>query len=72
MNPCKNVPMQRNVSANHDGVMQHFFAKRPSSGFSLEVLSVDSVVAIRMLTSKDIFENYKNINGPLKIQNINF
>ena len=59
--------MQRNVSANHDGVMQHFLAKRPSSGFSLELLSVDSSVAIRMLTSKDIFENYKNINGPLKI-----
>ena len=51
--------MQRNVSANHDGVMQHFLAKRPSSGFSLEVLSVDSSVAIRMLTSKYIFENYK-------------
>ena len=59
--------MHRNVSANHDGVMQHFLAKRPSSGFSLELLSVDSSVAIRMLTSKDIFENYKNINGPLKI-----
>ena len=59
--------MHRNVSANHDGVMQHFLAKRPSSGFSLELLSVDSSEAIRILTSKDIFENYKNTNGPLKI-----
>ena len=47
--------MQRKVSANHPGVMQHFFANRPSSLFSL------SVGSILMLTSENIIDFLANM-----------